>query len=138
MGVYERIKETASRKKEAIAQGIEKEREYHAFKNPDIAYIAGGKATTDYRYSGEFSERLAREKERNAERREAIKSKVRSGARTIGGKLKQAVNEDERRYRRAPPPDPMGWGSDNILGGGKPIDPLGFGGKGKKKRFELW
>ena len=164
MGIVDRAKEIASKKKHEFDEGVEKEKRYTAYKHPDADYIVHGqrpygpKTKAQSEEADEFASRKAGEeakaaerRERNREKKERIKAAVREKAgnvaRNIGGKLKSAMRE--RPHQPAPRQSGFGTGLGGgfelgLMGGAnKGFDPIGIGKSkpinplGKTKPFSL-
>ena len=70
-GIVERAKTLAKAKVSGVKKKLKDEQEYQDYKHPDVAYLKGGKTTTDFEKSEEFAERLEKEKETKAEKKAA-------------------------------------------------------------------
>ena len=171
MGVIDRVKEVAGRKKAQFDEGVEKEKRYTAYKHPDADYIVHGqrpygpKTKAQSEEDDEFATRRAAEKERAAAKREKVRSAVRSGVTRVAGAASGVARSGVRKIgREMKKPatrkkaagmfemkggmlaDPLGFNSPRGKGksmgfapfSGKPIDPLGFGGKRRQAKFSLF
>lgn len=137
MGIVDRAKEMASKKKHEFDEGVEKEKRYTAYKHPDADYIVHGqrpygpKTKAESEEADEFASRKSGEEAKAAERRErskekkarirsAIKEKAGNVARNLGNKVVSAMREKPRSHAPAPPQDPVfgGGGSGFKFGMG--------------------
>ena len=89
MGIVDRAKEMASKKKHEFDEGVEKEKRYTAYKHPDADYIVHGqrpygpKTKAESEEADEFASRKAGEEAKAAERREKVKAVAKAGAEKV-------------------------------------------------------
>jgi hypothetical protein len=133
MGILDRAKEVASRKKHEAEAAIEKEKRYASYKHPDLDFIVHGQrpygpqTKAQSEESEEFSQRHAKEKETHAKRVAYVKEKARGGAKWAAEKGEKAGRHfvkkmttpvqgrhpAERAFgppRQRPPQDDFGFG----------------------------
>jgi len=141
MGILDRAKEVASRKKGEAEAAIEKEKGYHAYAHPQANYVLTGKKRVE---NEEYGDRYIKERIRGAQRKAAVKEKARHVAGKVSGAARKFGSDVVRDTMQPAPrqPDMFGFG-----GSGKQSHPLdmGFGGKainplGSKrgKQIRIW
>ena len=139
MGILDRAKEVASRKKGEAEAAIEKEKRYQSYRHKDLDYVVHGQrpygpqTKAQSEESDEFSLRETKEKEEHAKRVAYVKEKAHSGAKWAAEKGEKAGRHLVKKMTtpvKGRHPAEQAFGPPRQRAPAQQHDIIGFGGGG--------